>query len=130
MLDRNVDRRGPVGSKRKDAMKARSPAQANGTASVVKFSPRTSNTRPGQQRSADSSPPHEPPANGPLAERSTTETDDFRHRMWANVAALVFTIALTAIGIWLATSIADMRQLQDCALTGRRFCAPIAAPHS
>ncbi len=115
-------------------MKARLPAQANGTASVVKFSPRTSNTRPGQQRhfngNADSYASCEQPGNGPLGERSTGENDDFRHRMWANIAALAFTIALTAIGIWLATTIADMRQLQDCALTGRRFCAPIAASHS
>jgi hypothetical protein len=54
--------------------------------------------------------------------------EDFRHRMLANGAALAFTVALTVVGFWLATSIADMRRTQDCVLMGRRDCAPIAAP--
>lgn len=62
--------------------------------------------------------------------RSRDESpEDFRHRMLANTAALAFTIVLTVIGFWLATSIADMRKTQDCVLAGRRDCAPIAAPH-
>ncbi|MBN9040431.1 MAG: hypothetical protein BGP05_18950 [Rhizobiales bacterium 62-47] len=104
-------------------MKARLPAQASGTAQVVKFSPRTSSTRPGH---ASFGPPgfdlHDEPGMG--------EPDDFRHRMLANAAAFAFTVALTAIGIWLATSIADLQKSQDCALMGRSNCAPIAAPHS
>ena len=59
-------------------------------------------------------------------ERRRDEPDDFRHRMLANVAALAFTIALTAIGIWLAMSIADLRKTQDCVLMGRRDCARIS----
>jgi len=47
--------------------------------------------------------------------------------MLANVAAIAFTVALMAIGIWLALSIADMRKTQDCVLTGRRDCARIYA---
>jgi hypothetical protein len=62
-------------------------------------------------------------------ERGRDEPDDFRHRMLANVAALAFTVALTAIGIWLAMSIADLRKTQDCVLMGRRDCARISAPH-
>lgn len=54
--------------------------------------------------------------------------DDFRHRMLTNLAALGFTVALTVAGIWLATSIAELRRNQDCALVGRRDCTPIAAP--
>ena len=53
---------------------------------------------------------------------------DFRHRMLTNVAALALTVALTVVGIWLATSIADMRRTQDCVLMGRHDCATIAAP--
>jgi hypothetical protein len=49
--------------------------------------------------------------------------------MLANIAAFAFTIALTAIGIWLAMSIADLRNTQDCVLMGRRDCAPISTPH-
>ena len=63
-------------------------------------------------------------------ERPVEEPDDFRHRMLANIAAFAFTVALTAIGIWLAMSIADMRRTQDCILLGQRDCARIATPDS
>jgi len=62
-------------------------------------------------------------------ETQREEPDDFRHRMLANIAALAFTIALTAIGIWLAVSIADLRRTQDCVLMGRRDCVKITTPH-
>ncbi|SFO35092.1 hypothetical protein SAMN05216330_102804 [Bradyrhizobium sp. Ghvi] len=62
-------------------------------------------------------------------EQPRDEPDDFRHRMLANIAALAFTIALTAIGIWLAVSIADLRRTQDCVLMGRRDCVKITTPH-
>jgi hypothetical protein len=61
-------------------------------------------------------------------ERPREEPDDFRHRMLANIAAFAFTVALTAIGIWLAMSIADMRRTQDCVLMGRRDCVRISTP--
>ena len=63
-------------------------------------------------------------------ERLNDEPDDFRHRMLANIAAFAFTLALTAIGIWLAMSIADLRKTQDCVLMGRRDCAHISTPRS
>lgn len=62
-------------------------------------------------------------------ERDREEPDDFRQRMLANVAAFAFTVALLAIGIWLAMSIADLRRTQDCVLMGRRDCVRISAPH-
>ena len=55
--------------------------------------------------------------------------DDFRQRMLANIAAFAFTVALTAIGIWLAMSIADLRKTQDCVLMGRRDCVRIPIQH-
>jgi len=61
-------------------------------------------------------------------EKPREEPDDFRHRMLANIAAFAFTVALTAIGIWLAMSIADLRRTQDCVLMGRRDCVRISAP--
>jgi hypothetical protein len=74
-------------------------------------------------------PRHEDAAPEPLDlagyERTREEPDDFRHRMLANIAAFAFTVALLAIGIWLAMSIADMRRTQDCVLMGRRDCARI-----
>jgi hypothetical protein len=61
-------------------------------------------------------------------ERVRDEPDEFRHRMLANIAAFAFTVALTAVGIWLAMNIADLRKTQDCVLMGRRDCARISTP--
>jgi hypothetical protein len=58
-------------------------------------------------------------------EKSRPAPDDFRQRMLANIAAFAFTVALTAIGIWLAMSIADLRKTQDCLAMGRRDCMRI-----
>lgn len=95
---------------------------------VLRFVPRSSATLPHHPTVPSSAAPRRP---GNVAEdlsryeQATEETDDFRHRMLANAAALLFTVALIGIGIWLAFSIADMRKTQDCALTGRRDCARI-----
>jgi hypothetical protein len=72
--------------------------------------------------------PHEP-NDLSRYERAREEPDDYRHRMLANIAAFAFTVALTAIGIWLAMNIADLRKTQDCVLMGRRDCVRISAPH-
>jgi hypothetical protein len=45
--------------------------------------------------------------------------------MLINLAALVFTVVLSAVGIWLVSQIADMRKNQDCVLSGQRNCAGI-----
>jgi len=99
---------------------------------VLKFRPRTSAHPPGPQERASDQPDIRQAANDlSRYERPRDEPDDFRHRMLANVAALAFTVALTAIGIWLAMSIADLRKTQDCVLMGRRDCARISvSPHS
>jgi hypothetical protein len=93
---------------------------------VVSFRPRTSAHPPGRQPEPE--PSGAKPAANDLSgyERPREEPDDFRHRMLANIAALAFTVALTAIGIWLAVSIADLRKTQDCVLMGRRDCARIS----
>jgi hypothetical protein len=59
-------------------------------------------------------------------EKPRPAPDDFRQRMLANIAAFAFTVALTAVGIWLAMSIADLRRTQDCVLMGRRDCVRIS----
>ncbi|MBI3700885.1 MAG: hypothetical protein HY242_10645 [Afipia sp.] len=56
-----------------------------------------------------------------------TGPDDYRRRMIANLAAIAFTVLLTAAGIWLAVKLADLRNTQDCVLMGRRDCAHISA---
>ena len=118
-------------------MKTQRPIISDDEHVVLKFRPRTSAHPPGGTEEPDSArnpngnkTPNtsRPPAASDLSryERPRDEGDDFRHRMLANVAALAFTVALTAIGIWLAVSIADLRKTQDCVLMGRRDCARIS----
>ena len=99
--------------------KTKRPINPDGDHRVVKFRPRTSAHPPGSapQQAADLS----------HYERKAAEPDDFRHRMLANLAAFAFTVALTSIGIWLALSIAELRNAQDCVLMGRRDCAQISS---
>jgi hypothetical protein len=100
---------------------------------VLKFRPRTMAHPPGQrgQPAGQALKEDARPEPNDLSryERDRSEPDDFRQRMLANVAAFAFTVALTAIGIWLAMSIADLRKTQDCVLMGRRDCAHISTPH-
>ncbi len=99
---------------------------------MLQFRPRTAlrphgfGGPPGHQASE-----HDRPEPNDLSryERPREEPDDFRHRMLANIAAFAFTVALTAVGIWLAMNIADLRRTQDCVLMGRRDCARISLPN-
>ena len=106
-------------------MKTQRPIVTNDEHVVLKFRPRTSE-HPPRREQADQAKAQ--PAANDLSryERPRDEPDDFRHRMLANIAALAFTVALTAIGIWLAMSIADLRRTQDCVLMGLRNCARIS----
>jgi hypothetical protein len=97
---------------------------------VLKFRPRTLAHPPGRRGDQDHpADARQEPNDLSRYERDRSEPDDFRQRMLANVAAFAFTVALTAIGIWLAMSIADLRKTQDCVLMGRRDCARISTPH-
>ena len=113
-------------------MKIQQPITSEEEHRVLKFRPRTMAHPPG--RRADPGDQAQPENARTEADdlsryqRSRDEPDDFRHRMLANIAAFAFTVALTAIGIWLAASIADLRKTQDCVLMGRRDCAHISTP--
>jgi hypothetical protein len=121
-------------------MKSQQPIQTDEEHRVLKFQPRTAAARAPHQRSEVSVPPLQDSLSRESSdlsakdlsayERPPEEPDDFRHRMLANTAALAFTVALTAIGIWLAMSIADMRKTQDCVMMGRRDCGHISSPQS
>jgi hypothetical protein len=109
-------------------MKSQRPVVTDEEHRVLKFRPRTMSQPPGQK---DGPGELQREANDlSRYEQNREEPDDFRHRMLANMAAFAFTVALIAIGIWLAMSIADLRKTQDCVLMGRRDCARIASPHS
>ena len=109
-------------------MKSQRPIVTDDEHRVLKFRPRTMAKPPGQ----NGAPGDIRQEANDLSryERTRDEPDDFRHRMLANMAAFAFTVALIAIGIWLAMSIADLRKTQDCVLMGRRDCARISVPHS
>lgn len=103
-------------------MKTQQPIASDDEHRVLKFRPRTLAHPPGRSDNQA----RQQPQDLSRFERDREEPDEFRHRMLANVAALAFTIALTAIGIWLAISIADLRKTQDCVLMGRHDCAQIS----
>ena len=100
---------------------------------VLQFRPRNPAHPPGQRGHPGFQAPRDEDPQEPndlsRYERAREEPDDFRHRMLANVAAFAFTVALTAVGIWLAMSIADLRKTQDCVLMGRRDCVRISTTH-
>jgi hypothetical protein len=100
---------------------------------VLQFRPRTVGRRPHPLAgSAAEHPQHDAPLKpNDLSryERGPEEPDDFNQRMRGNTAAFALTVALIAVGIWLAANISAMRNIQDCTLTGRSNCASISAPH-
>ena len=109
------------------AVKTQRPITSEDEHVVLKFRPRTSVQPPGKREEAVRAARPAQVANDlSRYEKPREEPDDFRQRMLANVAAFAFTVALAAIGIWLAMSIADLRKTQDCVLMGRRDCAKIS----
>ncbi|MBR0735859.1 hypothetical protein JQ581_02875 [Bradyrhizobium liaoningense] len=112
-------------------MKTQRPISSDDEHRVLQFRPRTSPSPMDRRGNGTVQPLRATPESLDLSryEQPRSGPDDYRHRMLANIAALAFTIALTAIGIWLAVSIADLRRTQDCVLMGRRDCAKITTPH-
>jgi hypothetical protein len=55
---------------------------------------------------------------------------DYRHRMLMNVIAVAVVTVLVGAGVWIADTIAEMENAQDCAMQGRQNCAPIEVPAS
>lgn len=114
-------------------MKTQRPTATDEEHQVLQFRPRTSARNPVRPGTGTIQPLHSDSVPEPLDlsryERPRGEPDDFRHRMLANIAAFAFTIALTAVGIWLAMSISDLRRTQDCVLSGARDCARITNPY-
>ena len=114
-------------------MKTQRPITSDDEHRVLEFRPRTLarpaglRSDPGWQVQQQDAAPE--PNDLSRYERDRDEPDDFRHRMLANIAAFAFTVALTAIGIWLAMSIADLRRSQDWVLMGRHDCVRISPSH-
>ena len=54
--------------------------------------------------------------------------EDQGNRNVQNAVMLGFFAVLAAAGIWLLSSMAELRKVQDCAAQGRRNCATIEVP--
>jgi len=54
--------------------------------------------------------------------------EDESNRGIENAVLLGFFVVLVAGGIWLLSTMADVRKAQDCAAQGRRNCATIDVP--
>jgi hypothetical protein len=54
--------------------------------------------------------------------------EDQGNRKVENAVMLGFFAVLVAAGIWLLSTMADIRKVQDCAGQGRRNCATIEVP--
>jgi hypothetical protein len=94
---------------------------------VLRFRPRGAPLRGGWHWSP-SNAEHDTPVDD-LAKYERIETsDDYRHRMTMNLLTLLIAAMLIAGGVWLTTKLIENRNLQDCFLSGRRNCAPIAVP--
>jgi hypothetical protein len=95
---------------------------------VLRFRPR--GTLPGSPPRGNLRwPPDQDSPVDDLAKYERHETsDDYRHRMTMNLLTLAFAAMLIACGVWLTTKLVENRNLQDCFLSGRRNCAPIAVP--
>jgi len=62
-------------------------------------------------------------------ERTTPEPpEDQGNRAVENTVLVGFLVVLVAAGIWLLSTMADIRKVQDCAAQGRRNCATIEVP--
>ncbi len=99
------------------AMTGDQPPPSDGERRVVSFR---------RGRATPRAPSTERPPVDDLAKFERGEdVDDYRHRMLVNTAAFVFVVTLIGAGLWLADTMAQLRRNQDCALSGRRNCAPI-----
>jgi hypothetical protein len=111
-------------------MKPQRPVAAEEEHRVLQFRPRSALHAQACLSNAASQPRRPETTPEPLDlsryEQPREEEDDFRQRMLANIAAFAFTVALTAVAIWLAMSIADLRRTQDCVLMGRHDCIHIS----
>jgi hypothetical protein len=54
--------------------------------------------------------------------------EDEGNRTVENMVLAGFFIALVAAGVWLLSTMADVRKVQDCAAQGRRNCQTIEVP--
>jgi len=105
--------------------KPEEPAEGQEMGRVLRFEPR---------RGARARPPAGPtPGRSPVESvdkyaRAPDDSEDYRHRMRINAAAIIVVGLLIWCGYWLFDTLAEMRKTQDCILSGRTNCARIDVP--
>jgi len=109
------------------SMKPEQPADPPEMGRILRFEPRRKTPRPDERLSTPLSGPS-PVAGLDKYLQPRDDGDDYRYRMRANVAAIILVAMLIWCGYWLFNTLAEMRKVQDCILTGRTNCAPIAMP--
>ncbi|WP_158817131.1 hypothetical protein [Methylocapsa sp. S129] len=68
------------------------------------------------------------PEESPGSEPSSEETEDRQHRVFVNLAAAAFLLALAIAIIWVVMSLDARRKLENCLNSGRRNCEELAQP--
>jgi hypothetical protein len=105
--------------------KPEEPADTQEMGRILRFEPRHG------PRSRTPSPP--PFGRSPVESvdkyaSAPDDTEDYRHRMRTNAAAIIVVGLLIWCGYWLFDTLAEMRKTQDCILSGRTNCARIDVP--
>lgn len=59
---------------------------------------------------------------------SAPEGEDERGHGLTLAVLICFLVVLIGGGVWLMSTLRDISRLQDCAMQGRRNCAPIEVP--
>jgi hypothetical protein len=122
-------------------MSTEAPQNTEESGRILPFTPRAAPPKPhafsNLARKSRSPSNHVPPthasANSSVRDLSKfseprNEPDDFSHRMRMNAMAVIVLAVLIGSGMWIVDVMAQMRRDQDCALSGRRNCTPIAIP--
>ena len=101
------------------------PTETQEMGRILRFEPRH-----GPRSRAPSAPPfgRSPVESVDKYSRTPDDTEDYRHRMRTNAAAVLVVGLLIWCGYWLFNTLAELRKVQDCILMGRTNCAPISVP--
>jgi hypothetical protein len=106
-------------------MNSQEPRRDEEKGQVLLFRPKVPRARNDNLRRPDS---RRPPVDDVGKYARGSEDDNYQHRMVNNVLAFLVLSLIVCCGIWLASTMAQMRRDQDCVLSGRTNCSPIKIP--
>lgn len=108
----------------------RAHAAPSGTARILRFERAGRSVRPVPSRrlagARASDAERSPVESFGKYESGPEDTDDYRHRQLANLAAFVTCVFLVAAGVWIANTMADLQRDQNCVLSGGKNCAQVS----